>query len=348
MPYVQTCMIDGGSPSNTSAAIGPGAFRLALAGVVVLDHFYGVLLGRAAVYVFFVLSGYWITKMWSSRYTGADAPYLTYMTARLWRLAPTMLVSSAFAVLVAIAVLKINPLTVSGVDPAHQIFSHLFFLGYSQLPTPRLLDPAWSLDIEMRFYLVAPFLILVMERYGLRVFVALVLCASALQTVIPASGLGFLALFAAGMIAAKKDWRPSRRLSTGSLLAIAALFAGLYLSGHSGVLTDRGLHDANTALSWVLAGLAAPYAIATCHEPGGERDRMFGDLSYSVYLIHWPVVVMMHAAQGATGLTALACVALSFGLAFLALNLVDQPLQTLRARWVSFQPKARAAVEAVS
>ena len=43
----------------------PGTFRLLLALLVVLDHFTGIMVGRAAVYLFFVLSGFWIHRMWT-------------------------------------------------------------------------------------------------------------------------------------------------------------------------------------------------------------------------------------------------------------------------------------------
>lgn len=327
-------------PALHNAAMSPGAFRLALASVVVLDHFYGVLLGRAAVYVFFVLSGYWITKMWSDRYAETARPYCTYMVSRFWRLAPIMLTGTVLAIAVSVFVLGQNPLRLSGVDPAHQLLSHLFFLGYSQLPVPRLLDPAWSLDIEMRFYLVAPFLVMIMNRHGVAALLLLVLALASTQIVLPGTGLRYLALFSVGMIAAKKDWRPSRAMASASLLSIAALFTALALSGQSDVLTDRSLYNQNTALSWALAALAIPYAIATCHEPSGPRDRTFGDLSYSLYLVHWPMVMMMRASESVTVLDACLWVLASGLVAFAALELIDKPIQKWRARWVSGQAAA--------
>lgn len=327
----------GQSPVPRNAAINPGAFRLALASVVVLDHFFGVLLGRAAVYVFFVLSGYWITKMWSDRYAGTARPYLTYMVSRFWRLAPIMLTATAISLVVTIGLLGAAPLVVAGADPAHQVLSHLFFLGYSQLPEPRLLYPAWSLDIEMRFYIVAPLLVFFMNRHGALALALLVLALALARHFLPGIGLHYLTLFACGMIAAKRQWRPSRTLALSGLLGITGVFMALALTGQSDVLTDRSLYDANTTLCWVLAALAFPYAIATCHEPSGPGDRTFGDLSYSFYLVHWPMVLIMRADGHVTVSEACLWILASLVLAFAALELIDKPVQKWRARWVSSQ-----------
>jgi peptidoglycan/LPS O-acetylase OafA/YrhL len=37
--------------------------------------------------------------------------------------------------------------------------SHVFLLGYSQLNADKLLVPAWSLDLEAQFYLIAPLVV---------------------------------------------------------------------------------------------------------------------------------------------------------------------------------------------
>ena len=92
-----------------------------------------------------------------------------------------MLTATAISLVVTIGLLGAAPLVVAGADPAHQVLSHLFFLGYSQLPEPRLLYPAWSLDIEMRFYIVAPLLVFFMNRHGA---LALALLVSAALTLL--------------------------------------------------------------------------------------------------------------------------------------------------------------------
>jgi len=317
----------------------PGAFRLALALMVVLDHFFGLLLGRAAVYVFFVLSGYWIARMWTDRYADTASPYLTFIASRFWRLAPVMLAATFIAGAIASFVLGADLLAISGASRAHHAFSSMFFIGYAALPSPRWLEPAWSLDIEMRFYLIAPFLAAFMNRVSAARFLIVLACISALDWMVAGTGLKFLILFAIGMAAAHAKWEPSRAFAITSLMGGVAVIGAVVVSGFSDILFDRAFYTQNTALNWAVALLATPYALATCTGPSDARDRMFGDLSYSIYLVHWPLVMILRAIDGATIVTAYSFIAASFVLAYALLVMVDRPVQKWRARWVSSQEK---------
>ena len=68
---------------------GPGFFRLFLALMVFVYHTTRFAVGSSAVYVFFCLSGYWIYRMYTERYSATRQPLITYAVSRLWRLLPT-------------------------------------------------------------------------------------------------------------------------------------------------------------------------------------------------------------------------------------------------------------------
>jgi peptidoglycan/LPS O-acetylase OafA/YrhL len=62
---------------------GPGAFRLLLALAVLVHHSVGfIACGAPAVYLFFVLSGYWVTLLWDRKYSGLAHPYLVFWSSR--------------------------------------------------------------------------------------------------------------------------------------------------------------------------------------------------------------------------------------------------------------------------
>src|SRR5690349_23197478 len=71
--------------------MGPGFFRLSLASVVLASHAQRFDIGQAAVFLFFVLSGYWISRMWESKYARGRWPYATFIASRFVRLLPTFL-----------------------------------------------------------------------------------------------------------------------------------------------------------------------------------------------------------------------------------------------------------------
>ena len=138
----------------------PGAFRMALALSVFLHHTTSYNIGMSAVLIFFVLSGYWVTKMWAATYSKTRSPYLTFVISRFWRIVPVFALCSG----VTWALLYWR-----GETPAHigglarQIFSNLFILGYNALPYQANV-PGWSLDMEMQFYLIAPLVIFLISK----------------------------------------------------------------------------------------------------------------------------------------------------------------------------------------
>src|SRR5258708_30697561 len=82
---------------SVKSLLSPGGVRLFLAMVVVVHHSLPLRAGSWAVDVFFVLSGYWITRMWNTRYRQTRIPYITFLVSRWWRLAPGFLVCTLLA-----------------------------------------------------------------------------------------------------------------------------------------------------------------------------------------------------------------------------------------------------------
>lgn len=320
----------------------PGVFRLFLATLVFVVHFSSLALGAYAVFVFFILSGVWVQRMWTARYRQTRLPYLTFMVSRLWRLAPVMLLVSGFTLVVMAALgLPLDGLRRDGVP--HLLFSTTFLLGYYTLPFQPV-GSAWSLDIEMQFYLVAPLLATVATRVRAAwLLVAAFLCSIAGVWLLSGALLpSYLFFFVIGMAAAVNEWRPTARLAWSSAGVTAAIVVAIALSPWPDLLfggTHAGpLQFYNVHLNIVLAVLSAPFAVFTTRQPSEPADRMFADLSYVVYLLHWSAMLWFHTVQGSI-LTRLPVAAASFVLvpaaAWLIWRFVDRPLNRARTRWVT-------------
>lgn len=138
----------------------PGLFRLLLAFVVVIHHSFPLRLGAWAVGMFFVLSGYWISRMWRSKYSQTASPYRTFLISRWWRIAPL------FVVVQTIAAVLVWPGLMQASDGVLADWrwwvTQPTVIGSTQFG--RLLPPSWSLDVEMQFYLVAPAILAVAMR----------------------------------------------------------------------------------------------------------------------------------------------------------------------------------------
>ena len=65
---------------------GPGHFRVLLAALVVVSHMSSVEIGRPAVFVFFMLSGYWVLRMYEQKYRPAAPVWVFYLSRimRVW------------------------------------------------------------------------------------------------------------------------------------------------------------------------------------------------------------------------------------------------------------------------
>lgn len=66
-----------------------------------------------------------------------------------------------------------------------------------------------------------------------------------------------------------------------------------------------------------------------------------GDISYSLYLVHWPVIVLLGAVMDVSGSFYVAALALSFGLSIASYHLIENPLRRANAE------KARALITSI-
>jgi len=164
-----------------------GAFRLALAFLVVLQHFAanaappGVVydnivpyeLGSLAVLVFFCLSGFVITEAVTRVY--ADKP-VAYLANRFLRIVPHFLVAIAIAALIYAAFYHFGSLRISNRHhpelPTAQAFdlanivgnAFAFLSGVNRLLAFSFVDIIWAVRIEMVFYFAVFAILLVPSR----------------------------------------------------------------------------------------------------------------------------------------------------------------------------------------
>jgi peptidoglycan/LPS O-acetylase OafA/YrhL len=303
-----------------------------------------------AVFIFFVLSGFWITRMWREKYSRLKPAYVVFMMSRVWRLLPVFLVANVAAV--CIHYWLYGPLVMS----LRAIFSNLFILGFTDLahsaPKEAVLGISWSLDIEIQFYLVAPLLIWLLGRIRpsivpLAASIILMACLSAfflglvrITTVIP-----YLGFFLIGMIAAMRSLTPNHIaviLSTAvGILIVAVVLAAPELRHIIvGGRHPFSMFQYNWPLSGVLALLFSPYALATTKGRSSPIDHDLGDLSYIVYLIHIPLISIYGFYFGQLpAVERVPYLAVTFGavgaISILLLRFVSQPMERLRRGFIS-------------
>ena len=327
---------------------GPGIFRFFLALAVFVTHTTRIEFGASAVQIFFCLSGYWIYTMYIERYSATRQPYLTFLVSRMWRLLPSFWLITMLVLLFLYLNRSIGSYW-NGSNPAHFILSNLFIVGYDTLPKG-LVGQAWSLDIEVQFYLIAPFIAVFLARRGIRIgWILLGAAALSLTAIVlncPIRIANFIVYFVIGMTAASVHWRPSRKVAMTSLLGTALLLVCCIATPLRGVLIVGAHHGPLSIYSEhaneVIALLMTPYAIYTTGQKGFTTDGMFADLSYIVYLLQTIGILWIASHPGGiiTEITyKTAAWILVIGFSLVIWKFYDRPINRMRSQWVNRRKK---------
>ncbi|MFJ3461765.1 acyltransferase family protein [Achromobacter spanius] len=348
-----------------------GFLRTLLALSVVLDHLGGgyadqLVGGRLAVQLFYVISGFLISYVLTAtdHYQGATGKFYANRFLRL------------FPIYLAVAALTLTAHIVSGgsffriyeaLPFSAEVFlflSNLFIFGQdwlmffgirdsalvftgsfanSDVPLYKglLVPQAWTLGVEMSFYLVAPFVLRSPRR-----LLALLAASLALRAILIWTGVGRsdpwtyrffpteLALFLIGSLSHQvllprmKAW--TQRVKRLPELGTGILF--LYAVAHFSIGINPTVRDGLAVLLF-----AALLPLAFLFQSRHKLDKAIGELSYPLYICHMLVIMafswlmhdvqehqpMLFAAMAITG-----CIGVSAVLNYL----IADPVERLRSR----------------
>jgi peptidoglycan/LPS O-acetylase OafA/YrhL len=324
--------------------------------------------GGLGVDVFFVLSGFLITGLLiAEKSENGRIRFGAFWARRARRLLPALgillLVCSSAAlfvggdVLVGIGRQLLGAATFSSNWLAIASGSS-YFAG----TTPELFRNLWSLAVEEQFYLIWPFVVLVVVlirwrwvRFGIFVAVAAASAAAMILEYSPRTdptrlyygtdthsfGLALgaaLAVAVSGMARHPLEWRRASRRALGiaGTVAIAGLVAiSILVPAESAVMFRGGL-----ATVAVLSAVAILGSIVPGGPLGSTLDlpplRWVGARSYGIYLWHWPVLILVTAAapkwqdSPATGwLIGAVTVVITVAAATLSYQFVERPIRRL-------------------
>ncbi|MBC7723894.1 MAG: acyltransferase [Burkholderiaceae bacterium] len=355
------------------------ALRALAVTVVVVYHLWPGYLpgGYIGVDVFFAISGYLMTKHIVAGVTGGRGFTLAaFYTRRIRRLLP----ASLFVLSVVAVLTLVFASPISWIDSGVHIVASALYVenwallinsvdylgaGTATIPTQHF----WSLSVEEQFYLVWPILLIAAWALARRLrparpsqavivgVIAVVGVASFIYSVLatafdqPSAYFNTLTRmweFAAGGALALA----LPRLRIPGRVAIALTWVGLaVIVTATLVYTDQSPFPGSIALVPIIATLAV---IAGGDVPGrmslasvirSRPVQFLGDISYSVYLWHWPLIVLLPAIidRPSNGTIKIAILVLSVALAWLSKRYIEDPFRAdggLRRRAV---PRPRRA-----
>lgn len=314
---------------------------------VVFYHFAAQLLpgGFAAVDVFFVISGFLMTKIIAGGLEAQTFSLLRFYTARCKRIIPALL-----------ALCLLLPLLMWFWLPALEFRRLGNYISYAILFISNIklnkdaggyfatsshenwLLHTWSLSVEWQFYLALPLLLmalhLVRKRISMTLSLMLLAICSFIGCVIYASAGNLSSLFylmpfrAWEMLCGGLVWFISQRYTFSRARArLCALVGYLIIAASVVLITPDSAWPGYLTLFPVLGTMLV---IASNYQPLAEsidrHCRWIGLSSYSVYLWHWPIAVfIVYADRQHNALWITSGIALSFLLGWLSWVLIEQP-----------------------
>jgi peptidoglycan/LPS O-acetylase OafA/YrhL len=345
--------------------------RLILASAVLLVHAGGFFRfnitggGQVPVQLFYIISGFYMALVLNEKYVGAGSAR-TFYGNRMLRLLPGYWVMAAMALAIYSYIYFVSgsgfiaavAALAGKIAPWREIWflvSNISLIGIDWLGrivpmeapnTPVLVAPAWTLGVELSFYAIAP---LLLRRSAWTL--AAVLAASLGLRLAYFVGLNFgvdpwgytffpyeLALFMAGALSYRlydKVRNHTDGAKFGLSLVVAILLfqiiqKGITLSICNCDLTVVPLHAA------LYAYAAVAIAFLFRETKSNRIDSELGELSYPVYLAHYPLIdlynVIVHPELSLTqaAIRSVVILIVSLGVAVLVRRLVERPIDAVR------------------
>lgn len=310
-----------------------GAYRLLLAVLVAVSHmgktFAGLNPGVVAVISFLIISGFVMTSLIERHYKAPGNVGLFYMDRAL-RLYPQFLFYFVISCVVIYFLLPGTPqaadLTLGNIAASLPIVPLGFYMfGAAGV---EILPPAWSLGLEMCFYLAIPFLIIYKLR-GVAFTLSVVIFMAAYLGLINTDLYGYrllpgvLFMFLCGSYLYKPQ---AKGLAiAGGTAVVAAL---MFLAIMAGVVERRPFN------AEVTAGLAlgVPVVYLLTKLRFHRVDEFLGNISYGVFLNHFVVMYFLRAFWPVAydGYIVAIVLGLSFVLSGVSYYYVERPALTLR------------------
>ena len=329
--------------------------------MVVLYHFWPGRLpgGYIGVDIFFVISGFLITGQLARELERTGRIALpAFWAKRIRRLLPASIAVLVFATIATVFILPLSSL----LDSLREVLASTFYfenwslalgsVNYLAAHDATIVQHYWTLSLEEQFYLFWPMLLLGATWLGIKFFanrrwlpmITVVAVVSALSLILslvytrinPAEAffVTFTRVWEFGvgaLMALLPRWRPRGALWP-NLLGYAGLIAILIAGYRFGPNTP---FPGVAALVPVL-GAAMVIASARAHRwwdigsvLGGRAPRFIGDISYSVYLWHWVLIVIAPfiPGWGLEGINRIALLLASFLLGWLTKRYIEDPVR---------------------
>ena len=313
--------------------------------------------GLLGVTVFFVISGYLITGILINEIEESGGVDLkNFWLRRIRRLLPAVRSMAVVMIFVSAVVNRVvftkgcNDLlsAVFGYNNWWQIFRKVSYFENAGAPSP--FTHCWSLAIETQFYLIYPILLILLSKARNRgkVFATVTAVLAMISVVL----MGVLyspdgdpsrvyygtdtrafSLLIGALAAIQKEYHIIKVKLRGKLWAVIGSISVLILIGMMMLISSYSsfLYYGGQAIVSVLAAFVV-YAVTVSRSLlniilDSSILKWIGDRSYSIYLWHYPIIVLMSGGKRAAWWVGILEVVLSVGFAELSYRFIETPVR---------------------
>ena len=314
----------------------------------------GIIGGYLGVDVFFVISGYLITKILKEGTAAGDFSFSSFYARRVRRLFPALIVMTVLCLLVGVVQLsptRLVELSTSGIWALLSVSNFYFFFNsgyFDAAAETQVFLHTWSLAVEEQFYLIWPIMIyLLVSHVAGRAQLVFIITLCLLGALLSAWATAFDPSMAFYMmpfrtvefaLGALLCWLPGLNLKRWlAELFCAAALGALVLSF---MLIEGDDNFPGTIV--LIPCIAASALIYFGHQSklvevilSNGLSTYFGRISYSLYLYHWPVILFYEnytmKPLAPTDQLIIFCIATA--LAIMSYHFVEKPLRKPSSFW---------------
>lgn len=303
--------------------------------------------GHVGVSLFMVLSGYLFFKItW-----GKAVDWWHFARNRIVRIAPLLIVTQLLWVVLGL-------FTSATYAPANLLAGLVF---------PSWTGGAWSIAVEMHFYLLLPVLLLVMQRRPSRLLpLYLIAAAIPIAFALPPDIAGYTIIgllshfLIGGLLALYLPKIPAWAGAGVFLLFVAYLEMFNLGGGHAAFIENEHSWLAPSFPRWIIEGVGFAGLMAwVLNSDWRIKDSALwrgaawlGKVSYSVYLLHFFLLIGWFKALAWLGvgdtvrlLSILPCFAVLLLVSAISYRLIEAPFLKRRVRYVGAAPPAQLAID---
>ncbi|ARC56927.1 O-acetyltransferase OatA [Frondihabitans sp. 762G35] len=331
--------------------------------------------GFVGVDVFFVVSGFLITGLLLREHdrTGriSFAGFYRRRARRILPIATLVLVATVAASFAIFLPARARTISVDAIWSF--VFAgnwHFALVGTDYFASDGTTSPLqhyWSLGVEEQFYLVWPWILVLVfavaakrrwsGRHGRGVLAAILLALTVasfawgvaqsvsdpgfayFSTGVRAWELGVGALLALGVPLLERI--PGALRPVLGWLGLSGLVAAVFATSGSSGFPAPGAAGAVLATAFVVAaGTGGPSHVVVLANP---VSSYLGDVSYSLYLWHFPVIILLGAVVPMSGFTIAACLLLTLGLSVASYHLIEDPIR--KSTWLDRRAREARRLE---